>query len=130
MARSKIDNRRAYQRNPEKLKARVRAWADANKNKIAARMSSPMGRLKRRMHEGNRRARMQGRITPEQWLAVIAAWGDRCAYCGAGGPLQMDHFVPLARGGVHELHNVVPACERCNKSKCARDPWEFLRRAA
>jgi 5-methylcytosine-specific restriction endonuclease McrA len=126
-ARQKIDNRIAYRRHGEKIRAQVRAYSAANRDKINARMASPDGRLRRRLNEGRRRARMEGVISPEQWTAALAAWGHCCAYCGREDvPLQLDHFVPVARGGVHEIHNAVPACFDCNVSKNARDPFEFL----
>lgn len=41
---------------------------------------------------------------------------DECYYCG--GPHEHDdHFIPLSRGGTHEVSNLVPACEICNCSK-------------
>lgn len=33
---------------------------------------------------------------------------------------ELDHVVPLSRGGPHTVANLVPACLRCNRSKCAR----------
>lgn len=45
----------------------------------------------------------------------------RCTYCGAlGAPsveLEVDHVVPLSRGGTHEMSNLVTACGDCNLSK-------------
>lgn len=54
-----------------------------------------------------------------------------CHYCGVMGSikwwpgrawvsfqgLEMDHVVPEAKGGPTELHNIVLACRRCNRSK-------------
>lgn len=52
--------------------------------------------------------------------------GD-CYYCGA--PAQhADHFEPLARGGLHCVDNLVPACSPCNLSKGDRDPWSWWAR--
>lgn len=39
-----------------------------------------------------------------------------CAYCMKPGT-TMDHFRPLALGGLHAVDNVVPACRSCNASK-------------
>ncbi len=38
---------------------------------------------------------------------------------------QIDHVVPLFRGGSNDLTNLVIACESCNKSK----GWRFARPA-
>ena len=49
-----------------------------------------------------------------------------CAYCGEGGALQVDHFVPLAAGGKFEAANVIPLCETCNKVKHDKLPEQWL----
>lgn len=40
-----------------------------------------------------------------------------CSYCGAVGEMTLDHVVPISRGGVHGVSNLVPACGPCNFSK-------------
>jgi 5-methylcytosine-specific restriction endonuclease McrA len=72
---------------------------------------------KRAVYRQNRRARAVGRIGSEDWQAILAKYGSRCAYCGASGKLTMDHVVPLARGGRHDPSNIVPACGSCNSRK-------------
>lgn len=57
-------------------------------------------------------------FTAEQWTAMKAAYGHRCAYCGVQPEkLTMDHIVPLARRGSHTESNIVPACLPCNMRK-------------
>lgn len=41
----------------------------------------------------------------------------QCAYCGATTELQVEHVIPLSRGGLHTIDNIVPACRECNYSK-------------
>lgn len=57
-------------------------------------------------------------VTPSEWRDVLTAFGHCCAYClqHLDAP-EMDHVVPLARGGAHDPSNVVPACSQCNSSK-------------
>ena len=67
-------------------------------------------------------------LRPEQWAALVDAWGG-CAYCGATGvPLQRDCVLPISRGGRYTLANVVPACGSCNASKCNAEVTGWLRR--
>jgi 5-methylcytosine-specific restriction endonuclease McrA len=40
-----------------------------------------------------------------------------CSYCGSSGEMTLDHVVPISRGGVHGVSNLVPACNPCNSSK-------------
>lgn len=71
----------------------------------------------------------------------------RCHWCGMQGcvywPLlnsgkphgwpvfehHIDHLIPLARGGSHEVSNLAFACERCNWSRGAKSAEEFRRAA-
>jgi len=50
---------------------------------------------------------------------------NRCQYCGANfrqKDLNLDHVVPLSRGGKSTWDNVVCACVPCNTRKGARSP--------
>jgi 5-methylcytosine-specific restriction endonuclease McrA len=71
--------------------------------------------------------RVEHDLTPEQWAALVAAWGG-CAYCGAADDgLQRDCVLPISRGGRYTLENVVPACRSCNTSKCNDEVTAWLR---
>jgi 5-methylcytosine-specific restriction endonuclease McrA len=83
----------------------------------------------------NRDARDARAGVPVRWTraerrAVARLTNGHCAYCnsklrirrdgfsGKGTPAELrfeiDHIVPLARGGRHEASNWVPACRSCN----------------
>jgi 5-methylcytosine-specific restriction endonuclease McrA len=84
------------------------------------------------MHE-RRRARALGAgpsFTAAEWTALVGAYGNRCAYDGAPGPLHADHRLPLARGGTNEIQNILPACARCNLRKHLMTEEEFRARLA
>jgi 5-methylcytosine-specific restriction endonuclease McrA len=52
---------------------------------------------------------------------------NRCQYCGRSFPqreLNLDHVVPLSRGGTSCWENVVCACLACNSRKGNRTPQE------
>lgn len=67
-------------------------------------------------------------LTPDEWQALLEAWGG-CAYCGAtDGPLQKDCVQPISRGGRYTFENVVPACRSCNASKSNDEVTGWLRR--
>ena len=44
-------------------------------------------------------------------------WSGPCAYCGYDAPTQVDHVIPLSRGGTSDRANLVPACRPCNMDK-------------
>lgn len=53
-----------------------------------------------------------------------------CTYCDAQfGPkvvAEVDHVVPLAKGGLHNWSNLAPACRACNKAKSDLDMSDWL----
>jgi 5-methylcytosine-specific restriction endonuclease McrA len=76
--------------------------------------------------------------SPRSWLTdLMLAQNGLCFYCGRRmltGPLPdealfrratIDHYVPLARGGLNVRDNVVGACNECNNRKGALMPDEF-----
>lgn len=54
-----------------------------------------------------------------------------CVYCGATEGLTWDHIIPRkikAPHGcnVHEIHNLVECCRKCNSSKAGRDVFSWF----
>ena len=86
------------------------------------------GRLAHRLTQATRRARIKGnggKLTREEWLAIVAKYDWRCAYCGKKSEVTIDHVVPLSRGGRHESSNVLPSCGACNFRKGKRTLREW-----
>jgi 5-methylcytosine-specific restriction endonuclease McrA len=50
-----------------------------------------------------------------------AVWSERHAW-------ELDHVVPLADGGTHELANLQTLCRPCHRAKTAREAGERARR--
>lgn len=61
-------------------------------------------------------------VSVRDWLRLCRRHHYRCAYCGIkpATALEMDHVIPLIKGGRHAIGNILPACRRCNLSKNAR----------
>ena len=61
------------------------------------------------------------RLRSSAWSVVRRIVFERdwhaCVYCGSRDDLQVDHAVPLSRGGSNGFENLITACERCNLSK-------------
>jgi len=59
---------------------------------------------------------MAGWVQPPGWrklqAAVFARWGRSCWRCGAWAG-SVDHVLPVALGGGHELDNLRPCCRSC-----------------
>jgi len=51
-----------------------------------------------------------------------------CFYCGSvGGLLEVDHKIPISRGGSNEISNLVTSCRHCNRQKRNKTPSEYLK---
>jgi 5-methylcytosine-specific restriction endonuclease McrA len=153
------ERQRAYarawmKRNPEKAREAMRRWRQRNPElrrernrqyKRAAQLRNPakMNAQKAAYHAAHPeykpakdhayRARTQaalGSFTAREWRELQERWGGVCAYCGAAGPVEADHRVPLARGGTNFIDNILPACRSCNGRKHKMTEEEFRARLA
>lgn len=64
------------------------------------------------------------RLKKSEREAVYSKTGGRCAYCGteiALSDMQVDHLIPISRGGADEPSNMLPACRSCNHYKHSAD---------
>lgn len=73
-----------------------------------------------RASEEQRRAR--SKVTATVRGRVLQRDGDRCKTCGSTDELQIDHIVPVARGGTGDIDNLQVLCRPCNASKGAKLP--------
>ncbi len=57
------------------------------------------------------------RIPDSVKAAVIVRDGGRCRDCHSAVNLQIDHIIPLSKGGSSEESNLQTLCRRCNRRK-------------
>ena len=103
-------------RNVEQRREYLRSWYQQNPGKKAE-------------HDNTRRGLEQdakGRFTADQWEARLEYHGHKCYYCGSVDRIQVEHRIPLSRGGTNWPSNLVPACRTCNSSKGTKTEKEFL----
>jgi hypothetical protein len=50
-------------------------------------------------------------------MAVLLRDGGRCRKCRNATNLEMDHIVPVSKGGKTEESNLQTLCRRCNRAK-------------
>ncbi len=102
--------REYYKGNKQKHLQRTNGWRENNKDAVRA--------IKR-----NRQARERkgiGRVTLAEWEGVLSRFNGRCAKCGSDENIEMDHVIPLARGGTHSPDNIQPLCALCNRRKSVK----------
>jgi 5-methylcytosine-specific restriction endonuclease McrA len=58
---------------------------------------------------------------------LLAEFDKLCAYCGeplTGSYIENEHILPRSRFPYDSYFNILPACEKCNRRKGARTPYE------
>lgn len=124
VARLIYDQQQEYWRqHPNDYQKHVRARAVRNHK--WRYMTDLSFRLYHRSKSKRRKAQQHGSTTmmlsrDQLWRRWVD-FSHTCAYCGAGGDLQVEHVVPISKGGEHHLGNIVPACQSCNFNKGKAD---------
>lgn len=103
--------RKRYHANPDHERERSRRYYEANYDKW--------------LDYAHARREQMGTASPEVQAFIREIRTLPCVYCGSEENIEVDHVVPLSRGGEHSPENLAPACLPCNRSKGARtlDEW-------
>lgn len=67
----------------------------------------------------------RGKVSNKMRFAIYRRDGNRCRNCGISGSranLEIDHIIPIAKGGKSTMDNLQTLCHRCNVNKGA-DIW-------
>jgi len=60
---------------------------------------------------------------------ILALYNHECHYCGVtlhGGNIQIDHAIPLSKGGCTLLENLRASCPMCHHQKANRTETEYF----
>lgn len=131
--RAKATNRKWRTENADKMREYRQKWKSSNPLKDKESKSRYLRTEKGKVSKANKAHRRRERflenrspITNEQMMIIRSA--KTCFYCGIRSRrMEIDHMVPLAKGGAHSKDNIVMACGPCNRAKSAKDPNEFAR---
>ena len=121
-------HRRSYEEDPGRRAEYHRLWYLANKGRIsdqhrAYAQTHRTGGSARTARYDERKRHLPMGVSGEQWGAIKAAYGHRCAYCGRKSDrLEREHVTPVVSGGTLTPDNIVPACRSCNASKGTKPP--------
>jgi hypothetical protein len=125
---SSISSKKRMQRRTqsERIRERDRIWRERNPASVREARKRYAQRHREKVNEFTRRRKARRRagrvasfapLTSKQKEQVFAVWRNCCAYCGSAEKLSVDHVLPLIRGGLDEVSNILPACRFCNTSK-------------
>jgi 5-methylcytosine-specific restriction endonuclease McrA len=127
-------------RHPERKAESSKAWYEANKaraHELALQWNcrNPEGRraIQRRWRKRNpewvlvnRRLSMRARRRRGEAVPYgVVLLRDPCSYCGTPAE-QIDHIVPVSRGGSSDWDNLTAACGGCNQEKRDKPLLHYL----
>lgn len=136
----KNEQERRRRQDPEYLRRRMDSnnerakspeYLERKRLREARRREQGIAREESRRSTAKRRARLREvecSLTLDQWAEILDYFDYRCYVC-AGPAEDMEHVIPIYKGGTHNADNVRPACRDCNRGpggKHGRDFWEWL----
>lgn len=123
--------REYHRKNRQRLSLQTLEWNKNNREKRRA-IAIAYAHRQRVLLAGKttRRDKVKLRAssaTAEQVREIFGKADHHCVYCGLKtAKLTLDHYTPIAKGGLHTASNLVPSCKPCNSSKGAKEPDEWL----
>jgi 5-methylcytosine-specific restriction endonuclease McrA len=132
---SRAKDRSAYWANVEKERAQAREWAREHYKPRTRRRSPYASRSEYYQHwkrlNPDRRTKAErerkdakrsngGTHSVQEWRALLALCGPACLCCGRIRKLQLDHILPVKKGGTGWIWNIQPLCGECNSRKHAK----------
>jgi len=125
-------------KNKEKVKKFKSAWHQKNYPNIKVRVKkyskTQSGIESRRLADRRKRAlkisTADGTITKKSLQELLKKQDNKCYHCESklDETKHLDHYIPLSKGGIHSMDNVVWSCPHCNLTKNATMPKEPIRR--
>ena len=123
--RATAGHRKSYHRNRKHNIDRAKAYRKTHLRKldlIKHRLASHRRRLRERAQPGS--------ITKHDIIILYKNQKGKCWWCSK--PLknkyEIDHRIPIARGGKDDRKNIVLSCVACNRSKRDKLPQEWAGR--
>ncbi len=78
---------------------------------------TPYGRVLYRQAQELRRRGTPYTQESLEWIASIDWSTEICTYCEDAPATEIDHILPIAKGGTGERENLTPVCRTCNARK-------------
>lgn len=107
------------EKNRDRVNYYGRQWAKNNPEKHALRARLRKARIRK----------SEGSHTIEEVLCLLQRQKCKCASCGKSlkERYEVDHIVPISKGGANYIRNIQLLCVSCNRRKNAKDPLLWAR---
>lgn len=105
-------NKEKYKNNPE-YREKIISRNSLNSKKESYKENKRIAVIRRRVKEKE----APNTLTKNEWVEILEKYNYKCAYCGEKNKLEVDHIIPVSKGGGTTKENVVPACRSCNSRK-------------
>ena len=119
------------ERNRDKINAKRREYYFNNKNLFREKQreyrKTEKGKIVHKNSINKRRAKIRvGRVRTED-LQLLIKNSKTCYWCNTklNNDYHIDHYIPLSKGGIHTIDNIVISCPDCNLEKNIKDPYQF-----
>ncbi len=124
------ENARRKKQEPEKLKRQADNYRERGRqNSRKWRRANPERNKalnKANYHKRRRATKGKPNFSADDIQKQKASQKSRCWWCQCLlDAYEVDHRIPVSRGGPNTADNIVISCRPCNRSKSARMPWEM-----
>ncbi|KFN01299.1 HNH endonuclease [Bacillus clarus] len=100
----------------KEARTRMRVYNDTMRGKASQALQASRKAIKKLYIE------VYNDLTLYDVLFAFAMADGECQYCGnPTGDYQLEHIVPLSKGGANTLSNITVACPACNRSKNSKN---------
>lgn len=131
--RNRANKARDYLKHKKKYLEIHRRYRETHKEQIrnAKKLNVAANPEKYSAYKRNRKARKRnaaGSHRAEDIIGILRSQNGKCAYCKTklGKSYHVDHIIPLISGGTNWPNNLQILCRRCNQTKSAKDPIDFM----
>lgn len=95
-----------YRLNPNKEKDKMKEYLSTDKAKA----------MRKAVWHRYRSKKIKGNVTTDQ-INELFKNQKNCIRCTSIEYLEIDHIIPLSKGGHHSIENLQLLCRKCNRSK-------------
>ena len=122
------------QKNKTKLSKKLKKYYKENKDRLREngkkyyQKNKDLFLIASRKRKALKKSSSDGTITKSSLEELLQKQNNKCHHCGCelDETKHLDHYIPLSKGGIDSIINVVWSCARCNLTKQATMPKTLL----